>query len=590
MVGSIVLVALYLAATPWLITSIGYSNAVVAPVALILAWMWGRAAGAALAMAASVANFYWAEFLGSSGGSTPVVVVDVLAITAVAALVGHIGMVLEHALGARARSDQAYTALEVAARERMLTITDQVPVGLYRTTPDGKIMGGNDALIRILGYADRKALLDANVWDHYVRAKDRRQQMETPDTGEGSWREFELRKADGTRIWVRDWARGVLASDGEAGHFDGVLEDITEKRTANERFRAAFEEAPIGMTISGVDGRMVKGNLAAAELLGRTLEELEGLQASEYSHEDDSEKTTAALEKLAEGQTVRYEKRLRRPDGSVIWALVTHAPIYEGEGSLKHFISHVIDITERHQAGEALENLVRSKDELIASVSHELRTPLTVVHGLAQELEEGWLAFSVPEQKEFIGLIAQQSAEVAHIVEDLLVAARADIGMLPIHVESVDLLDQVEKTLSAVPELEVEITRAGDMTPAAFADGPRVRQIVRNLLSNAQRYGGPVVTVRCGASGSVAWIEVADDGDGVPEEDKARIFEPYRRAHNAEGQPSSVGLGLTVSMKLAELMGGSLGYRHEPGATIFRLELPGAGSVHVATAAAIPGS
>ena len=116
-----------------------------------------------------------------------------------------------------------------------------------------------------------------------------------------------------------------------------------------------------------------------------------------------------------------------------------------------------------------------------------------------------------------------------------------------------------------------------------------MRQIVRNLLSNAQRYGGPEVATRAGSNGDVAWLEVADNGDGIPESDAHAVFEPYVRSHNAEGQPSSVGLGLTVSLKLSELMGGSLTYRRAGGWTVFRLELPSAGTVHASSAKAESG-
>ena len=88
------------------------------------------------------------------------------------------------------------------------------------------------------------------------------------------------------------------------------------------------------------------------------------------------------------------------------------------------------------------------------------------------------------------------------------------------------------------------------------------------------------------ATGSLAlWVRHRDidDGDGIPAEDAVHIFDPYFRAHNAAGQPSSVGLGLTVSRKLAQLMGGDLTYRYEDAAAVFRLELPAAGKVHGAT-------
>jgi PAS domain S-box-containing protein len=578
---SAVLIGMYLLAGPLVLDALGYTTiAVIGPVVLLLAWMWGSTVGVSAALIGVAINSYWAHAAGVTGYASGPRLFEAAVISTTAFVLGSIGRALDRALRARARSDQAYTELEVVARDRMLTITDQIPVGLYRTTPDGRIVGGNDALMKILGFADRVSMLRTSVWDHYVRAEEREKQIRSRDGDAGSWREFQLRKTDGTEIWVRDWSRAVRNAAGEITHFDGVLEDTTEQRVAAARFQAAFEDAPIGMAISTFDGRMVKGNAAVEELLGRPLDQMYGVHFSEYSFDDERAVTETALESLEAGQVVRYEKRLIRPDGSVIWVLVSLAPISEGEGKSRHFISHVIDVTDRHRAQEALEHLIRSKDELIASVSHELRTPLTVVHGLAQELDTDWVAFSVPEQKEFIGLIAQQSAEVAHIVEDLLVAARADIGKLPIHAKAVDLLEQVEQATRTVPDLDIAIERIGDKSPVAHADDARVRQVVRNLLSNAQRYGGSAVAIRCGAEDKSAWIEVIDDGDGISTEEVPKVFEPYQRAHSAEGQPLSVGLGLTVSRKLAELMGGALTYQYVDQRSVFRLDLPLAGSVH----------
>jgi PAS domain S-box-containing protein len=564
------------------------SQAPVALVAFSIAWLWGRTAGTATAILASIVNTGWGQLNGLIEGWTTPVVADTVAIVIVSAVVGHISRTLERAFAARDRSVQAYTELEVAHRDRMLTITDKVPVGLYRTTPEGRIMGGNDALMTILGFDDRESMLSTNVWDHYVHSEERRERIESAED-DSTWRKYQLRRADGTVIWVRDWSVAVRDAHGEVVHFDGVLEDITEQRLADARFQAAFEDAPIGMAIAGRDGRMIKGNKAVSDLLGIPADKLVGMHFSEYSFNEDLATTAAALERLEAGEVVRYEKRLRRPDGSHLWALISLAPISAGEDTATRFVSHVVDITDRRKAREALEDLIRSKDELIASVSHELRTPLTVVHGLAQELDSGWLGFSVPEQKEFIAMIAQQSAEVAYIVEDLLVAARADIGRLPIQPDRVDLLDQLEAGIAA-NDLDLSVERVGSNGSVAFADANRVRQIVRNLLSNAQRYGGPVIEVRCGADSSTAWLEVADDGDGIPAEDVSVVFEPYQRSHNAEGQPLSVGLGLTVSLKLARLMGGALTYRYVDGWSVFRLELPASGSIHSVPATAEGGA
>jgi signal transduction histidine kinase len=108
----------------------------------------------------------------------------------------------------------------------------------------------------------------------------------------------------------------------------------------------------------------------------------------------------------------------------------------------------------------------------------------------------------------------------------------------------------------------------------ALADPARVRQIVRNLVSNAIRYGGDHVLVSLSSDAGSARVAVCDDGPGVPPDQADRIFEPYHRSHITNGLTAPVGLGLTVSRKLARLMDGDLVYRRERGSSVFELTLP----------------
>src|SRR5690606_2480421 len=107
----------------------------------------------------------------------------------------------------------------------------------------------------------------------------------------------------------------------------------------------------------------------------------------------------------------------------------------------------------------------------------------------------------------------------------------------------------------------------------ATCDPARLRQVLRNLLTNAERYGGPNVAIFVDVEGDFVVVDVVDDGAGIPRRDWDRIFEPYQRAHDAPGQPDSVGVGLAISRQLATLMGGSLDYRYSD-RSVFRLRLP----------------
>jgi signal transduction histidine kinase len=226
------------------------------------------------------------------------------------------------------------------------------------------------------------------------------------------------------------------------------------------------------------------------------------------------------------------------------------------------------DITLMKARSEAMADVVRAKDEFIASISHELRTPLTAVIGLTSEIADN-PSMGSEEREELLELVASQAAEMSNIVDDLLVAARAEMGTVPIELQDVDLIEEVKATIEGLG-ITVELPK--EPTPQVRADPKRVRQILRNLLTNAQRYGGPSRRISTGALRDRVWLEVRDNGIGIPDDEATRIFEPYVTGNS--GVQGSVGLGLAVARQLAELMGGSLSYERSAGDSVFRLLLP----------------
>ncbi|MDH4307355.1 MAG: HAMP domain-containing histidine kinase, partial [Acidimicrobiia bacterium] len=212
----------------------------------------------------------------------------------------------------------------------------------------------------------------------------------------------------------------------------------------------------------------------------------------------------------------------------------------------------------REQAQERLEALIASKDQFVASISHELRTPLTGVVGFAHELASHWHAFTADEARELVDLILEQSEDVANLVEDLLVVARSDIERIRLHPEELNLRQQA---FIAAGRLAGTAAVLFEGHGTAIGDAVRVRQVIRNLVTNAVRYGGPRIRIRIAQEFEVVHLEVRDDGPGIPEESVELIFEAFQSAHDVPTQPGSVGLGLWVAKTLARLMNGSLDYR-----------------------------
>jgi signal transduction histidine kinase len=227
---------------------------------------------------------------------------------------------------------------------------------------------------------------------------------------------------------------------------------------------------------------------------------------------------------------------------------------------------------DRQERMEELREVARSKDRFLSSVSHEVRTPLTAVVGLAEILRSS-LSEEGDEQKlELASLISEQGFEMANIIEDLLVAGRMEIDAVSVVLEEVDLFDQIELAMRGVNGASQVMVERQHVR--ALADPVRLRQIVRNLVTNALRYGGDNVVLTIEETGSgYAVVSVGDNGVGIRAVDINRIFEPYQRAGDAPSTAGSVGIGLAVSRHLARKMGGDLVYRRKSGWTRFEFTL-----------------
>jgi len=229
----------------------------------------------------------------------------------------------------------------------------------------------------------------------------------------------------------------------------------------------------------------------------------------------------------------------------------------------------------RQDDAEALRGINDSKDKLLASVSHEIRTPLTAIVGLSEEIASNRASLGPDELDELSRIIAAQSKELAELVEDLLVASRADFGNLSIRPEPTDLRDQVEMVIGGLGESGASRNFTVEGRPAeAWADPLRVRQVIRNLVTNAVKYGGQEIGVELLEADGFVKVVVSDSGSGVSEREVGLIFERYYRSAASPTQPGSVGIGLAVSRQLAEMMGGSLDYVTGSERHAFVLALP----------------
>lgn len=221
---------------------------------------------------------------------------------------------------------------------------------------------------------------------------------------------------------------------------------------------------------------------------------------------------------------------------------------------------------------EAERELSRSKDEFIAGLSHEFRTPLTAIFGFSEMLIEQGIVD--PEMSiELIRLINSESAELSRMVEDLLMAARLEAGEVTIEQLELDVAGEVDAVLA--PFARTGWSFLIDVEPVRVCgDALRIRQVLRNLVSNAVKHGGPNIGI-CGRAAPDGYrLAVIDDGSGVAPEIVERLFERF--VHDGRGAllTGSVGLGLNIARSLTERMGGALEYDRVGASSVFTMTLP----------------
>jgi len=173
-----------------------------------------------------------------------------------------------------------------------------------------------------------------------------------------------------------------------------------------------------------------------------------------------------------------------------------------------------------------------------------------------------------------VELLVQESADLTNIVDDLLVAAKSDLGRLEVMSVPVDLKAQAAQAVEIIETERSRIVSLPTTPTRCLGDPARVRQIVRNLISNALKYGGEEISIEAVIHDQMGALQVRDNGKGIPRDQQQRIFEAYERGDQPAGLTRSLGLGLHISRSLAHRMGGDLTYRYENGMSVFELTLP----------------
>ena len=217
--------------------------------------------------------------------------------------------------------------------------------------------------------------------------------------------------------------------------------------------------------------------------------------------------------------------------------------------------------------------LAAAREQFIANASHELRTPLTGIKGLAMLLEEDPQIESSDTAAELVDLIVSEAEDLSRMVEDLLTAARLDAGALTYSFEDVDPAVEAHEVVEPLARNGVTIGVTCE-TGTVRADRLRLRQIVRNLVSNARKYGGPDIRIEGRVVDRTYVCSVIDNGSGIPDEIADKVFERFIHQGQATATKDSVGLGLSIVKALADGMGGVVRYDRVGDETHFSLRIP----------------
>jgi PAS domain S-box-containing protein len=268
------------------------------------------------------------------------------------------------------------------ADARYQRLFDGVPIALYVSAPDGRILDVNPAMVQLLGHPDKESLLRQNAFDAFVSRADRQSQMEMVER-EQVVRDYEvqLRRGDGEVIWVVDQVRAVRGSDGRVLYYQGSLKDITERkraerelREAKEKLQAIIQASPLAIVAIDRKGRVLSWNAAAERIFGWREHEVLGRPLPIVQPEARPE-FAALRERVLRGerlQGVEIERRHR--DGRTLHVNVSAGPIYDANGEIVGIIAVVMDITERKELDEHrrhLAQILEATPDLVAIATVE---------------------------------------------------------------------------------------------------------------------------------------------------------------------------------------------------------------------------
>jgi PAS domain S-box-containing protein len=360
------------------------------------------------------------------------------------------------------------------------------------------------------------------------------------------------------------------------------LGDLTATPVADhlaaETFRCAMESASIGMALVTPEGRFLKVNAALCELLGYDESHLLANDFQSITHPDDLQAALQFVRRALAGEIDRYrmQKRYYHKGGRTIWTLLNVSMVRDRTGTPRYFVAQIQEIGEQQE-------MERVKGEFVSVVSHELRTPLTSIRG-SLGLVLGTMSSDIPKNAARLLEIAHANCErLIVLINDILDIDKIASGQMRFDMRRRSLAVMIRKSLqrseSYARRCEARVEVRTDREDAwVIVDEDRFAQVLLNLLSNAGKFSpaNTVVTVDMQVARGRARVSVTDQGPGIPDDFRARIFERFSQADSSiNRRTGGTGLGLHITRQIVEHMNGEIGFDTRIGSgTTFWVEFP----------------
>ncbi|WP_348733556.1 PAS domain S-box protein [Rheinheimera texasensis] len=382
--------------------------------------------------------------------------------------------------------------------------------------------------------------------------------------------EYRIRHANGTVRWVQELGRGIYDASGELLYIDGFIWDVTAQkevqlalRAGEQKLSSLYQLAPLAILLSQFDsGDILSVNPQWCELSGLHGEPALPLPALLSFSSDQLGQRQQALREHASFGPVELE--LQHADGHQIPVVLSEVLIQNASGTAQVW-SIIQDITERRRVEQM-------KNQFVSMVSHELRTPLTAISGALGLLSGGALGVLPQAMQPMLQIAGDNSEKLTQLINDLLDIDKLVAGKMQFELQDCavrELLEQcVRHNQPYADKFGAHIALTAGPDAVLALDPMRFHQIMANLLSNAAKFSpaGSTISVQTTLQQNCFRISVADQGPGIPESFRDRIFEKFSQADAADArQRGGTGLGLAIVKELTNRMGGQIDFHSESG-------------------------